>query len=159
MSAQPHQRLSRLPVPYDERAIATGRRHGPAVARVGDGRDPARVFVQSFHESALGDVPDHQPANLVADQQMLAIGREDRGCELENLRRKIWPDGERGKIPDLELAGLIPILMTRGHQEPPVRREGHAVDRLPEVCSGSGSPGQKPALCHVRAPSGWLQTR
>ena len=85
------------------------------------------MFVQSFHDSALGDVPDHQPANLVADQQMLAIGREDRGCELESLRRKIWPEGERGKIPDLELAGLMPILMTRGHQEPPVGREGHAV--------------------------------
>ena len=73
-----------VPVPYDERAIATGRRHGPAIARVGDGRDPARVFVQSIHDSALGDVPDHQPANLVADQQLLAIGREDRGCELES---------------------------------------------------------------------------
>src|SRR5688572_23760703 len=120
MSAQPHQHFSRVPVPYDEPAIATGRRHGPTVARIGDGRDAALVFVPSFHESALVDVPDHQPANLVTGEQMLAIGREDRGCELENLRRKTWPECERGKIPDLELAGLIPIRMTRGHQEPPV---------------------------------------
>ena len=111
MSAQPHQHFSRVPLPYDERAIATGRRHGPTVAREGNGRDPARVFVQSFLDSALGDVPDYQSTDLVSDQEMLAIGREDRGCKLEMLRRNTWPERERGKIPDLELAGLIPPRM------------------------------------------------
>ena len=55
--------LSRLPVPYDERAIATGRRHGPAIARVGDGCDPDSFQPLASSEIVVASVMSN-PAEL-----------------------------------------------------------------------------------------------
>src|SRR5881296_2630901 len=132
MPPQPDQRLSRGRIPEDERAVGARRGKRPAIALKRDRCDEARVFVQTLHDSALGDVPNQESAFSGSGQQVLPIGGKGGRAEFARKPREIRVDGEGRKIPDLKLvAGLSSIRMPRRYQEVPVRRERHGAPRHP----------------------------